>query len=811
MDTFFKNEEENQRNLETRWDRIEKRHIHSAIVYEPTDATAEICKNFIQNKEFVTNNQLKTLMGDKSKKYNLDPNLVMDLRHSKVRRRNKSATSAINRRAKHFVDERMHVQKMFELNREISKYKQKLTKIRPKSNDFHTQNAAKKCYSARSDGYLKIAIPCGRGDDGNDEVNARIENGDDDLNSQESCPVENKQHLVEDDNELYDDNQETRSLSPLLIPSQCLLDESDSMNGIDVDLTSDQQPIPSDFESTSPCSSHTELKTVIRPQQITCKSHDDFEFIVKPMIMVNIQDTIRSNIPNEFGGESNSKSQAKPFNFIRESKIDVNQHMSILIKKLSSEIVDQKSRYDSYMDESTVGNHIIKEVFDKKTQDNFLVLQKYFLRWIHFNTIEKLKRRNPTQTRLQKMEAFLQNITLERKRALNKLRRPGNMLAPCHNAEYRRMTLHDPNMESPRLLIRTYNNKLKTQQDIIELQKIKLQRQQRIITEMKLSKLLEDTNDAENHLKEELSIVAKTGCQNSRSKAKCLQIAGNLKDKDDDMKSELQAKGITAPKFLIEMQARALEREMRHQEAQRRREALEREKEALKMAAEEEKRRLDEEAKRERIREYWRKRRLEKEIEAKKALERMRFLTNLELAKAFNRSHLLKWAMEKFKNIVRWKHRNKHVSTELRHRMLYRDYFHRWKKHTNRIWEERKAKADACYHLHCKLMAWAKWQECYMIMRRKVWLADDWFHLRLSERVFRAWNCVTAQTRLIFEIKTRQAEAHFNWYMKWKVLEHWRRLHAILKIEKDTEERRERWRSKIYELIPDYTPNVEFI
>lgn len=133
------------------------------------------------------------------------------------------------------------------------------------------------------------------------------------------------------------------------------------------------------------------------------------------------------------------------------------------------------------------------------------------------------------------------------------------------------------------------NYRLKTQQDIIELQKIKLQRQQRAITEMKLSKLLDDTNDAGNHLKEELRMVAKTGCPNSRSKAKCLQIAGNIKDKADDIESELQAKGVGAPKFLIEMQARALEREMRHQEAQRRREALEREKEALKLAAEEEK------------------------------------------------------------------------------------------------------------------------------------------------------------------------------------------------------------------------------
>lgn len=47
--------------------------------------------------------------------------------------------------------------------------------------------------------------------------------------------------------------------------------------------------------------------------------------------------------------------------------------------------------------------------------------------------------------------------------------------------------------------------------------------------------------------------------------------------------------------------------------------------------------------------------------------------------------------------------------------------------------------------------------------------------------------------------------------MKWKVIERWRRLHSILKIEKETQARRERWRSKISELIPDYSPTLEFI
>lgn len=131
--------------------------------------------------------------------------------------------------------------------------------------------------------------------------------------------------------------------------------------------------------------------------------------------------------------------------------------------------------------------------------------------------------------------------------------------------------------------------RIKTQQDIIELQKMKLHRQERVIAELKFSKLMEDTSEAENRLKEQLKNLARKGCQNSRSKARCLQIAGNLKDEEDDEMQNLQAKGLSAPKFLIEMQARALEREMRHQQAQKRREDLEREREAIRIAAEEEK------------------------------------------------------------------------------------------------------------------------------------------------------------------------------------------------------------------------------
>lgn len=348
----------------------------------------------------------------------------------------------------------MHVQKMFQFNREIKKYKKSLENIRPKTHEFNTDTTC--CYSARSEKDLKFNIPCNAVSDDDEPIRPQ------------SCAINEVEYLQEEEGEEeeevdeYYDIKMTRSLSPFPIPSQYLIDESYTMNGIDVDNSIQKQLIQKDPQLVSPLSStQMENRTVISPQPISQEirqTHEDFEFIIKPTIMVNIQDTIQPNLPHQSDFERTG-TDAKPTSFIRESKIAVNQHMSIFIKKLSTGIVDQKSTYDSFMKESTEGEDIIRDVFNKESHDDFLLLQKYFLRWVHFNTIEKLKRRNPAQTRLQKMESFLQNITLERKRALNKLRKPGNLLAPSHSDEYRRMNLHDPCAESPRLLIRTYNNK----------------------------------------------------------------------------------------------------------------------------------------------------------------------------------------------------------------------------------------------------------------------------------------------------------------------------------------------------------------
>lgn len=131
-------------------------------------------------------------------------------------------------------------------------------------------------------------------------------------------------------------------------------------------------------------------------------------------------------------------------------------------------------------------------------------------------------------------------------------------------------------------------NRLKMQRDIIELQKIKLERQERMIAELKLNRLTEATQKSQAAAKEELRNVIRHGNAKLRSTARCLQLVGNLREKEDESAADefakLQAKGV--PKFLVDMQTRAMERNARHQEARDRRERLEREKEEQRLAAE---------------------------------------------------------------------------------------------------------------------------------------------------------------------------------------------------------------------------------
>ncbi|KAH8241568.1 hypothetical protein KR026_012559 [Drosophila bipectinata] len=452
---------------------------------------------------------------------------------------------------------------------------------------------------------------------------------------------------------------------------------------------------------------------------------------------------------------------------------------------------------------------IIDQLFQARANTELVLMRKYFLKWIHFITLEKIEREqgqtaHAKDNRVQKINAFLDKVRQEKKR--QRTSQPAD--AANEKSKITQKSLEQ--REETVKLEKQFKNKLKVQQDIIDLQRMKLERQERLIMQLKLSKLSDEAKEAREDLKQELKTVIRCGDPKAKAKARCLQLIGNLRDAEDEEMARLQGKALLQPRFLQHMQERAMERSVRHEQARQRRAQAEAEREAAKMALEEAKRQEDEEAKRLRIEVLKEKRRQEKMAKVLKERERQRFIENQRKAVEFSRRLLLRRVgMEAFKRLLQRKRENLVKSEEFRRRMYKQNSFQSWRNYTAYKQREKMLKAERCWHTILKRRALVAWILYVQNERSKMQVAIDWHALHCMEFWFGRWLKYTTHCRMIEDTKTRQAISHHEWHLKWKVLDCWRRLPQILKIEKETEERRQRWRMKIWELLPDYKPRED--
>uniref|UniRef100_A0A1B0CEG2 Putative calponin similarity domain-containing protein n=1 Tax=Lutzomyia longipalpis TaxID=7200 RepID=A0A1B0CEG2_LUTLO len=426
---------------------------------------------------------------------------------------------------------------------------------------------------------------------------------------------------------------------------------------------------------------------------------------------------------------------------------------------------------------------IISELFREHTEAykefREILLRKYFLKWVHYTTMEKITKCQSIsrKDRIAKIDAYLRRIHDEKRRIHQEQQNP-------QETQKQKVA----SKEETILLAKKYRNKFKIQQDIIEFQKLKLERQERMIAELRLSKLSEEARNFKQDLKNELKQVAKTGDIRVRAKAKCLQIVSNLRDDDDEQK--LAAYGSVIPRFLAQMQERALERNLRHERAKERRRQLELEREEEKQAQEAEKRREDEEAKKARIEALREKRRREKQEKIRREQERQTWLMNCRRANDFYRVHLLKlYGIGAFRKLLERKRTLENRAMAFRKRHRTRIYFRKWRSYTKSLWDRKHEKAEAFHVTFILRQAMRLWKGNHLMEKAKFLVATDWYEMRLNERFFSFWLTWTKQEQIVLEIKMKHAEAHYNWHLKWRSIEHWQRLHAILRMEKETEAR----------------------
>ncbi|XP_001356828.3 uncharacterized abhydrolase domain-containing protein DDB_G0269086 [Drosophila pseudoobscura] len=452
---------------------------------------------------------------------------------------------------------------------------------------------------------------------------------------------------------------------------------------------------------------------------------------------------------------------------------------------------------------------IIEQLFQARAVTQIVLMRKYFLKWIHYTTLEKIEREQghasqARDNRVQKINAFLDKVRMEKKRIRTAQQADTS-------SEVNKVTQQSLEQRQEAVkMAKQFKNKLKVQQDIIDLQRIKLERQERLIMQLKLSKLSDEAKEAREDLKQELKTVIRCGDPKAKAKAKCLQLIGSLRDADDEAMARLQGKALLQPRFLQHMQERAVERSVRHEQARQRRAQAEAEREATKHALEEAKRQEDEEAKRLRIEVLKEKRRQEKMAKVLKERERQRFIENTRKATEFSRRLLLRRVgMAAFKRLLQRKRENMVKSEEFRRQLYKKNAFQFWRGYTAFRQREKMVRAEQCWQRILKRRALNVWIAYVQNERSKMLVAIDWHALRTVEHWFDRWLKYTTHCRMAEDTKMKQAISHHEWHLKWKVLDCWQRLPQILKIEKETEERRQRWRMKIWELLPDYKPRED--
>lgn len=201
---------------------------------------------------------------------------------------------------------------------------------------------------------------------------------------------------------------------------------------------------------------------LLSPKQIALPSRENADMVARPTLKFSVQESLsvsrfdndgNSDVTEIMNKEIHTPNQAMEF----DGTLSLDHHMSITIRRL--DLNDEsnesfQSDCDVRNDGVSEGATIINALFDKKQRVNRILLQKYFMRWMHFTTIEKLTKRNPDQSRLRKMEIFLQNITIERKKTIEKLK-------AINKGETTRFTQVKPKFttDSPELLARKFNNK----------------------------------------------------------------------------------------------------------------------------------------------------------------------------------------------------------------------------------------------------------------------------------------------------------------------------------------------------------------
>ncbi|XP_057553148.1 coiled-coil domain-containing protein 191 [Hippopotamus amphibius kiboko] len=357
-----------------------------------------------------------------------------------------------------------------------------------------------------------------------------------------------------------------------------------------------------------------------------------------------------------------------------------------------------------------------------------------------------------------------------------------------------------------------FHNRHIFQQQLIEKQKKKLQEQQKTILELKENQRRAEawrvagradtqscplSNPGEDERKGTCQVlpnspVTSPGTEGSRSDSRN-SLSGPRRNPRQPM----------APHPILKaMEERAVQRAERRRILAERKKKQEEEKLAQLKAQEEERQKREAEEKEAQLEKKREEKRLKKmkELEKQKRIKRNQQL--LAIAKEhYERVLLRKKGLEPWKRLRLESKQNLQVAKEHHSLALERKCLLTWFQWSQESLARKMAQADQLYLQTLLRRVFRSWLQYLTDLEEEVRKLCVHF---LQKKIFRAWCNTVREARIESQNKHKVAAEHSDRRILWITFQTWKKFAKFTKEERGKEERRERLRRKVAEILPDF-------
>uniref|UniRef100_A0AAV2L9U7 Uncharacterized protein n=1 Tax=Knipowitschia caucasica TaxID=637954 RepID=A0AAV2L9U7_KNICA len=348
-----------------------------------------------------------------------------------------------------------------------------------------------------------------------------------------------------------------------------------------------------------------------------------------------------------------------------------------------------------------------------------------------------------------------------------------------------------------------------TQQQIISQQRKLLKEQQEQIIQLKKD---QHVMGLELDVQKTAQLLQKTSASDTRPRSlkpesrgqRAPEVSGQPGSLCDPQKRTVTQQTCSHP-IIAAMEARAHERAERRKQV----EEIKRRKEDEKLAqmkAEKEQQLLEEEEEKRRAIERRREeKRLEREREEEKQKQLRRRQELMSLARQhFHQTLLRRRGLAPWKRLVELAQANMQLAQSHRNLFLLRQCTLSWHHATRESLSEKEAAADQLHQhflLQRSLGNWKKLMDWQMVQKER---AKHFYRVRTLKRVLKALLHVVSQERLLEWDRQELAEKHNSRRVLQRWFLAWRQLPVLLRRERERDQRLEKLRRKVVEVLPDF-------